>query len=109
MMTMKIDNGVRRMETKFVRIESEDELPPNVVRNLSRPNLFGCLYTDYVTKKVKVEKGLLAKEEEVFLFSKKINKGLIDLLREKTIEFNSAFGNIVFIRKANVTLYYIKS
>ena len=96
------------MRTTFKKIESEDELPEGTIRNLTRPNLFGCLYTDE-NLDVKEDLGILGVEGEVILFKKKLDSGIVTLLNTEEIDYVSPMGSHRFIRKADVTLYYISS
>lgn len=97
------------MKTTFIRIENESELPVGVVRNTTRPNLFGCLYTNTKTLKVEKDMGILEKEANVCIFKKNLDDGLTELLNMKEIEYNIPLGKHVFKRKADLVVYYMYS
>ena len=96
------------MKTIFEKIDSESELPENVVRNLTRPNLFGHLYTDD-NLEIKQDLGVLGVEENVNLFQESLNNAIVSVLNEDFIDYITPYGGFTFERKANVTLYYLKS
>lgn len=97
------------METTFIKIESEDELPNGVERNITRPNLFGCLFTNTDTFEVEEDIGILGKEGNVKIFKKVLDDGFAELINMPTIEYNIPLGKFVYERKADVVVYYIQS
>jgi len=101
------------MKTTFIRIESEDELPVGVVRNTTRPNLFGYLYTDTESKnlEVKTDIGILGNGINVALFKEILDNGFVELLNMKEIEYVTQLGKYVFKRNkdSDVTVYYINT
>ena len=106
-MKVNVDSEV---VTKFVKVKSRDDIPSGIglVKNLTRPNLFGCLYRDENLNIVE-DKGILGVEADVFLFKEKLDAGIVSLLQSEKIDYNNHLGERQFVRKANVTLYYIHS
>ena len=97
------------METTFKKIESEDELPDGVEKNITRPNLFGCLFTNTETFKVEEDIGILGKEGKVNIFKKCLDDGFVELLNMLTIEYNNQLGKFIYERKADLVVYYINT
>lgn len=106
---IKIGKGIKKMKTEFIKIESEDKLPDGVIRNTTRPNLFGCLFTNTETLEVERDIGILEKEDKVVIFKKILDDGFVELLNMPTLEYNIPLGKHVYIRKADVIVYYIKT
>jgi len=97
------------MKTTYIKIDSEDQLPVGVIRNTTRPNLFGCLYTDTKTLKVEREYGVLEGKINVCVFKKILDDGFVELLNMEEIEYNIPLGKYVYKRQADVVVYYLKS
>ena len=95
-------------KTEFIRVKSREEAPDDCVTNLTRPNLFGCFYTEYNGEIVR-DPGLLESENELNIFVYCINPGLVELFTEKSLEFNYMYGQLFFQRNADVKIYYIRS
>jgi len=95
------------MKTTYIKISDKSKLPKNTTKNITRQNLFGCLYTDVKTKELKIDKGILERLEDVRIFKEKLDAGFMELLNETEIEFTQSMGTFTFNRKANLTVYYI--
>lgn len=97
------------MKTTFIKIDSEDELPVGIIRNTTRPNLFGCLYTNTETLEVEREYGALEEDKNISIYKKILDDGFVELLNMSEIEYNIPLGKYVYKRKADVVVYYLKS
>ena len=92
--------------TTYIKVESEAKAPEKAIKNLTRPNLFGCFYKE-CDKEIKRDFGLLEKGADLELFVKKLNSGFMELLNEDNIQFHYNYGLLEFERRADVTVYYL--